>query len=53
MTDLAKIGLPLQIGGVLVGLVGITHHWILAAGFIIHIVGDVFFYIEMKRQGCL
>ena len=53
MTDLAKIGLPLQIGGVVVGILGIAHHWILAAGFIVHIVGGVFFYLEMKRQGCV
>lgn len=53
MTDLAKIGLPLQVGGVIVGIAGIASHWILAVGFIVHIVGDVFFYLEMKRRGCV
>lgn len=43
----------MQIGGVVVGLLGIMHRWILAAGFIVHIVDDVFFYLEMKRQGCV
>ena len=53
MKDLAAIGLPLQIGGFVLGLVGILHPAILMTGFAVHFVGDVLFFIQMKRQGCL
>lgn len=51
--DLAKIGLPLQIGGFAVGLIGIANHKVLIVGFLIHLVGDAFFFFAMKAKGCL
>ena len=62
MRDLAKIGLPLQIGGAAAAAVGFAIGlginlfaglWMMGAGLAVHIVGDTFFYFQMKRQGCI
>jgi hypothetical protein len=51
--DLAQIGLPLQIGGVAIAIGGFWHGWIAAVGIIVHFAGDVLFYLQMKKQGCV
>ncbi len=62
MKDLATIGLPLQIGGAALAVAGIVTGlaanaiaglWIAATGLAAHVVGDAFFYFQMKRQKCI
>jgi len=62
MKDLAKIGLPLQIGGAVAAAIGFAIGLkvdlfagllTMGAGMAVHIVGDAFFYFQMKRQGCI
>jgi hypothetical protein len=56
-TDLARIGLPLQVAGFIAALVALffatAPHWIFAAAFAVHFAGDGLFFFQMKRQGCL
>jgi hypothetical protein len=51
--DLTKVALPLQVGGFAAMAIGFMHVHVLQAGFIVHLVGDVLFYLQMKRQGCI
>jgi len=53
MTDLAKIGLPLQISGVAVMVVGWWFSWLVIPGALLHFLGDGFFFFQMKKQGCV
>lgn len=53
MTDLAKIGLPLQIAGVAMMVAGFWFGWLVIPGALVHFVGDAFFFFQMKRQKCL
>jgi hypothetical protein len=53
--DLSKIGLPLQIAGAVGLAIGIAAHswygvWI---GAPLHLGGDILFFLQMKKQGCL
>jgi hypothetical protein len=55
MTDLARIGLPLQVIGFGIMPYGLIARnlptiWI---GFFVHFVGDALFFIQMKRQKCI
>ena len=54
-TDWAKIGLPLQILGfiALVAALFWREWWLSGTGLAMHIVGDSFFFFQMKKQGCL
>jgi hypothetical protein len=53
--DLGTIGLPLQIGGAAVVVLGLAfRHWLaVEIGAAAHVAGDTFFFFQMKKQGCL
>lgn len=65
--DLARIGLPLQIGGAAgmgLGLAmlravsqgwhfEVSWWWVGMAGLVTHIIGDALFFFQMRRQRCL
>lgn len=54
-TDWAKIGLPLQIIGFVAMIIGaIYRDWLITdLGLAAHFIGDVFFFAQMRKQGCL
>ncbi len=62
MKDLAAIGLPMQIGGAVAAAVGfaiglsadlLAGLLTMGVGMAVHIVGDAFFFFQMKRQKCI